>query len=235
MASHQTKKIIVFCFRFLRLAFLSQFSNRSNACPDCRAYICNEKKVFLNVLNLGHDADEPISDAALTATINGLTKKISRYENEIAQFEENQFNYQTALFVLHHQNDRKKEQIKTLEKTARERNRNLAALKKELIKLEKSIKAGEEKSKKLSATIADKDQMIHRMNSTIKSMEAKNENRIEKILTENAELIAKMTRMNECIDKLDMRTSIDKMMNRRITRSQSGQKIQNKPSARQKQ
>lgn len=185
-------------------------------------------------MDLGDNADEPISDAALTATIDGMTKEIARYENEIAQFEENQFNFQTALFVLHHQNDEKKEQIKTLEKTARERNRNLAALKKEVTKLEKSLKTVEEKSKKLSATIVDKEQLIHRMNATMKSMEAKNDNRIEKILTENAELNAKMLRMNECIDKLDMRTSIDKMMNRRVTRSQSGQKIQIKSSARQK-
>lgn len=205
--------------------FLGNFYNRStaNACPDCRAYITGPKRLFLNLSNDVAVADEPISDTALAATIDGLTAKILRYEDEITQLGEDFFNAQTTIFVLSMQNDQKKVQLKQLEKAGRERNLKLTALRKKLQGLEANVEAEMVRSRILNAKLVERDRIIRDLNGTLKSMETKYTKKVKLNQTENSELNKKWSRLNNCIDMLDVRTQVDKVMNRRITRSQTRQ------------
>lgn len=213
----------------------SRYFHRSNACPECRSYISGTKRIFLNISqrNGDADADDSISETVMVATINGLTEKMAQYETEIMRLEEDHFNFQTGIFVLSMQNDQKKEQLKKLENTARDRKRQLSALQKQLQELEKSAKTQVSYSNKLSAKIMAKDRTIRDLNRAMKTMEAANAKKIESIRTENTKLTDKMTQLNNCIDALKMRTQIDAILNRRVTRSQTKQKTKSKSSARQ--
>lgn len=197
------------------------FSHRSNACPDCRAYITGTKRVYLN---LSHDEgapDEPISEAAWTATINGLTERIAQYETEISQLETDLGNHQTVIIVLRMQSEQRQAHVKQLERTDRERKRKLVALNRELDEQKASAKT---ELVQLSAALTEKEQTIRQLESYLKSMETKNEHKIRKIHNEYAVLNEKMARMNKCIDALNIRPHFDDLMDRRVTRSQTQQR-----------
>lgn len=211
------------------------FSYRSTACPDCRANISGSKRIYLNIAN-HDDADESISDTVLMATLNGLSAKILQYERDIDRMQEDNFGFQTSIFVLSVQNDQKREQLRKSESTARERKRKLTALQKQLQELEKSLKSEVAYNSKLSAKLMANDRTIRDLNRAVKLMEAENANKMKLIRTENTELNEQITRLNDCIDALDMRAQFDRLMNknRRVTRSQTVQRAKSQSSARQK-
>lgn len=211
-----------------------RFPHRSNACPDCRAYISGAKKVFLNLSNDDGVADEPISEPVWMATISGLTEKVGQYENEISRLEEDLCNHQTVIIVLRMQSEEKIEQLKQLERMDREGKRKLVALNREVDKLKASAKTESDKYNQMRAELTEKDHSIRYLNSAMKSMGAKNEHKMQQIHNEYAVLNEKMVRMNKYIDVLNIRPHFDELMNRRVTRSQTQRKIKRQLSARQR-
>lgn len=211
-----------------------RISHRSNACPDCRTNISGTKKIYLKLSNDDDDADEPISDAVWMATINGLTEKVEKYENDITRLKAELCSHETVMIVLRMQSKQKTDQLKQLEKMDRERKRKLVTLHRELDAMKASAKTDSVKYKQLCAELNEKDETIGHLNSVIKSMEAKNEQKLQKIQKEYGALNEKMVRMNKCIDGLNMRPHFDELMNRRVTRSHTQRKIKGQSLARQK-
>lgn len=175
-------------------------------------------------------ADEPISEKVFAATINGLQAKVTEYEDKIAGVEQIQLGYQMSLYMMEMEHEQQNKKLLELQKTANERNRKLTRLHIEMQTLRASVKAEVAKNKRLSAELAEKDQMIcgagrkwPKRKSAVKHRnESLDGNEMKRIRIENTELTQQLKKLNDCIDVLKMRERIDiALSNRRITRSQT--------------